>query len=274
MVNGKTAQICVRPAGDHACHRLTSRNTGWESGGVISPDGKYVAYSSADGPLTKSEIWVSGIDGRGAHRVSGSDEDALMPAFGADRHTLFYAKSGEFGHSSPIASSRRHKFDIMKVALDENAAVVGASQQLTNQELYDLGSLAISPDGKSFLLSVYRYPAGAMIEEYDIATPLQIKRTFQPHVTGEPPAGAVFGEAAYAHGGLDIVFTAASEGAMFDYNVYQVSDVTGANLVALTNGKGMLESFAADRDGTIFFVRDGQRYKLDPGTRAMSKEAF
>ncbi|HEY2895649.1 MAG TPA: hypothetical protein VGJ12_00820 [Gemmatimonadaceae bacterium] len=197
-----------------------------------------------------------------------------MPSFGADRHTLFYATSGTFGHSSPIASSRRHKFDVMMVALDDSGAAVGASQQLTHQELYDLSSLAISPDGKSFLLSVYRYPAGSMIEEYDVAAPLQVKKTFQPHVPHEVSSGAIFGSAAYAHDGVGIVFLAASGGGTFDYNVYQVSDVTGSNLVALTNGTGMAESLNVDRDGTIFFVRDGQRYKLDPKTRAMSKERF
>ena len=130
VVNGAKSRICVRPAGDAACHPLTSHSDGWASGGVISPDGKYVAYSSASGPLTKSEVWVSGIDGRGAHRVSGSNEDALMPAFGADRHTLFYARSGAFGHASPIASSRRHQFNVVMVAIDDNGAASGAPNSL------------------------------------------------------------------------------------------------------------------------------------------------
>src|SRR5450432_779355 len=63
IVSGKSAHVCVRPVGDRACHRLTTRDGGWETGGVISPDGELVAYSSGDTPLTRSEIWVSRLDG-------------------------------------------------------------------------------------------------------------------------------------------------------------------------------------------------------------------
>lgn len=271
--SGKSAQVCVRPAGDRSCHRLTSRTGAWQDAAVISPDGRLVAYSVSDDPLTRSEIWVSQLNGSGAHRVSGSDEDALMPAFGADAHTLLYLTSASFSHSSPIAASRRHKFDVERVTLDDSGAANGPATQLTNQELFDVSSLAVSPDGKNFLLTLYRYPIGSVIEEYDIAAPQQIRKTFQPHVKGEP-SQPVFGAAAYLHDGLDIVFTAASEGEMFDYNVYELNGVTGKQMGALSQGKGMLESVQVDRDDAIFFVRDGHRFKLDPKTHAMSEESF
>jgi len=270
--SGKSSQVCVRPAGDPSCHRLTSRTSAWQDAAVISPDGRLVAYSVSDDPLTRSEIWVSQLDGSRAHRVSGPDEDALMPAFGADKYTLFYMKSGSFGHSSPIAASRRHKFDVERVTLNDSGAANGPPTQLTKQELYDVGSLALSPDGKSFLLTVGRYPIGAVIEEYDVIAPEKIRKTYQPHVTGEPSMGAQFGQAAYLNDGLGIVFTAATAGDMYDYNVYEMSGVTGANLVALTHGKGMLESLTVDRDDAIFFVRDGHHFKLDPKTHTMSEE--
>ena len=241
---------------------------------MLSPDGKLVAYSAGDAPLTKSAIWVSRLDGGGARRVSGANEDALMPAFGADGHTLFYMQSAAFGHASPIASSRRHKFDVMSVSLNDSGAASGQPVQLTHQELYDVSSIAISPDGKRFLLCLSRYPIGSVIEEYDIDKPLQIKATYQPHVTGEVSSGSIFGGAAYVHDGLDIVFTAATGGFEFDYNVYQFSAVTGGDIVALTHGQGMLESFNVDRDGSIHFMRDGHGYRLDPQTRAMSDDDF
>ncbi|MBK5187373.1 MAG: hypothetical protein JJD97_03960 [Gemmatimonadaceae bacterium] len=206
--------------------------------------------------------------------MSGSEEDGLMPAFGSDGHTLFYLKSGAFGHASPIAASRRHKFDVMKVSLDDNGAANGAPVQLTRQELYDVSSLAISPDGKDFLLTLSRYPIGSVIEEYDVDSPLRIKATFQPHVPGEVSGGATFGQAAYVHDGMDIVFTAATGGFEYDYNVFQVSAVTGDHIVALTHGHGMLETMSVDRDGTIYFTREGHRYRLDAQTRALSDEAF
>jgi dipeptidyl aminopeptidase/acylaminoacyl peptidase len=268
----QSAQVCVRPAGDPSCHRLMSRTSAWQDAAVISPDGRLVAYSVSDEPLTRSEIWVSQLNGSNAHRVSGPDEDALMPAFGADTHTLLYLTSASFGHSSPIAASRRHKFDVERVTLNDSGAANGPPTQLTKQELYDVSSLAVSPDGKDFLLTVYRYPIGAVIEEYAIAAPEKIRMTYQPHVPGEPSMGPQFGQAAFLSDGLEIVFTAATEGGMYDYNVYEMSGVTGGTLVALTHGKGMLESLTVDRDDAIFFVRDGHHFKLDPKTHAMSEE--
>ncbi len=50
--------------------------------------------------------------------------------------------------------------------------------------------------------------------------------------------------------------------------------VTGGNIVVLTHGKGMIQSFNVDRDGTIHFTRDGNGYRLDPQTRALSDEDF
>jgi hypothetical protein len=71
---------------------------------------------------------------------------------------------------------------------------------------------------------------------------------------------------------MDIVFTAATEGpggGTFDYNVYQMSGVTGGKLIQLTHHSGMIDKMTAGRDGTIFFSSGGQRYCLDPQTRAL-----
>jgi predicted regulator of Ras-like GTPase activity (Roadblock/LC7/MglB family) len=270
---GKSSLLYVTPAGGGAPHRLTSRTSGWESAAVISADGSVVAYDVAEGPTTKSEVWIAKLDGSNAHRVSGAEEDALVPALTSDNRTVFYLTSGAFGHASPIAASRRHQFDVRKVAIDASAATSNnPSEQLTHQELYDVSSLSVSPDGKRFLICTYRYPMGSVIEEYEVDSPLRIHASYQPHVSGEVSSGPQFGEAAYVHDGQDIVFTAASGGFEYDYNVYQISVMDDKHPLALTHDKGVINAFAVDPDGTIFISRDGHSYLLDPKTRALREE--
>ena len=81
----------------------------------------------------------------------------------------------------------------------------------------------------------------------------------------EPSGGPEFGEAAYVHDGMDIVFTAATAGQSgnFDYNVYQMSDVTGGELKMLTHRSGMIDAMSVGRDGLVSFTADGKRYRLD-----------
>jgi hypothetical protein len=229
----------------------------------------------ADGPEAKSEVWVSRIDGSHAHRVSAAEEDAVMPAFAPDGKTLLYVKSRFNGHYSPIARPRRHQFDVVKVVIDPDASIAGSMPvELTQQEFFDLRSLSVSPDGERFLVSTSGYPIGDLLEEFEIAKPLKIKRIFQPHVPSQPPAGAVFGEAAYTNDGMGIVFNAATQGqnGTFDYNVYQMSDVTGGDLVQLTHRSGMIDQMNVSRDGTIFFSSGGQHYSIDPQTRQLQHD--
>jgi hypothetical protein len=274
VVDGASSLIYVKPAGEIAAHRLSSRARGWETNPTLSRGGNLVAYSLADGAEAKSEVWVSRIDGSHAHRVSAPEEDALMPAFGADERTLLYVKSRFSGHYSPIARPRRHEFDVVRVIVDPDAPVAGAVPvELTQQHFFDLRSLSVSPDGERLLVSTSGYPIGSLIEEFDVAKPLQIKRIFQPHVPSEPATGASFGQAAYVHNGMDIVFTAATEGkgGTFDYNVYQMSDVTGGELVILTQHSGMIDDLVVGDGGTIFISDAGKRYSLDPKTHALQQ---
>ena len=260
--------------GTGTSHRLTTRKSGWEADGVLSSKGDAVAYAMADGPEAKSEIWVSRIDGSHAHRVSAAEDDAVEPAFVPDSKFLLYVKSRFNGHYSPIARPRRHKFDVVKVMVDPDGPVAGAVPvELTQQEFFDLRSLSVSPDGQRFLVSTSGYPIGDLIEEFEIAKPLQIGRIFQPHVPSEPSTEVVFGEAAYTNDGMGIVFTAATEGkdGNFDYNVYQMSAVTGGHLVQLTHRSGMIDEMSVGRDGTIFFSGGGRRYSLDPHTRLLQQ---
>lgn len=264
-VDGRS-KIYVQPPGAEAVHRLTDRVSEWEEFPALSRSGTLVAYSLSDGPEAKSEVWLSRIDGSHALRVSAPDEDAFMPAFGADDRTLLYAISRFSGHYSPIARPRRHEFDIVKVTVDPDGPIAGAiPSELTQQHFFDLRSLSVSPDGEHFLLSTSGYPIGSLIEEFDISKPLQIKKIFQPHVPGEPSMGAQFGQAAYVGDGMLIVFTAATEGkdGNYDYSIYQMNDVTGGDLVTLARHSGMIDDLTVGNDGSIFITAGGKRYSLD-----------
>jgi dipeptidyl aminopeptidase/acylaminoacyl peptidase len=270
VVEGRSSFIYIQPQGASQAHRLTTRKSGWETDGAVSPNGDAVAFALADGPESKSEVWLSKIDGSNAHRVSAAEEDALMPAFAPDGKTLLYAKSGFNGHYSPIARPRKHQFDVMKVLIDSDGPAGGAVPvELTQQGFFDFKSLSVSPDGERFLVSTSEYPIGSLIVEFDIAKPLGIKKIFQPHVPSEPPSGAEFGQAVYTNDGMGIVFTAATAGkdGMFDYNVYQMSDVTGAELVQLTHRTGTIDQMNVGRDGTVYFSENGQRYSFAAHTR-------
>jgi len=264
--------IYVRSAGASEARRLTTNQRVWESDPTVSANGELIAYATAGSPEARSEVWVAHIDGSHAHRVSGADEDAVLPAFTPDAKTLLYVKSRFNGHYSSIARPRRHKFDVVKVVVDGDGPVTGTSPvELTHQNFFDMYSLSVSPDGEHFLVSTSGYPIGSLIEEFEIANPLEIQKIFQPHVPAEPSTGASFGQAVFVHNGMDIVFTAATEGArgMFDYNVYQMSDVTGAELVMLAKHSGAIDSLAATRDGTIYMTAKGKSAVLDSQTKSL-----
>jgi Tol biopolymer transport system component len=279
VVEGKSSLLYVRPANGKEPHRLTNRKGGWESGGVFSRNGALIAYATADEPYSHSEVWISKADGTGAHRVSAAEEDALTPLFGAGDSSLLYIKSGFYGHYSPIAGSRRHKLDVMKVSRAGDGAATSAPVQMTQQEFYEVNSLSLSNDGNQFLLCTSAYPIGSLLEEFEEAKPLRTGRIFQPHIPGAPrtpsdDGESIFGEAGYTKDSLDIVFTAASQGKSgnYDYNVYRINGVTGDDLAALTHDTGVIDDMHVDRDG-IIVVRRGKHFTLvDPYTGAQKEE--
>jgi hypothetical protein len=220
-----------------------------------------VAYSSSEGPESKSEVWIAGVDGAQAHRVSAPEDDATLPAFGEGDKSVLYVKSRFSGHYSPIARPRRHEFDIVKVAVDKSGPIAGmVAVELTQQYFFDLWSLAVSPDGSRFLISTSGYPIGSLIEEFEVAHPDRIKKIFQPRVLLSPSIGPSYGEAAFIHDGMDIVFTAATEGAggNYDYNVYQMSDVTGGEIMPLSKHTGPINSLVVEAGDHAYFYADGK----------------
>lgn len=199
-----------------------------------------------------------------------------MPAFLPDGGTLLYVISRFYGHYSPIARPRKHDFDIVKVPINPDGPVTGATPiELTQQGFFDLLSLAVSPDGKRFLVSTSAYPIGSLLEEYEIAKPLRVKSIYQPHVPGAPSFGPAFGDVAYAQGGMEILFTAATEGknGNYDYNVYKMSAVTGGDIAELSHHSGMIDRMIVDEhDGEITVLADGHAFSLDPQSGVLKEE--
>src|ERR1035441_4393392 len=89
--------------------RLTATLNGIESEATFSHDGKLVAYSFASSPDSKSAVWVVGADGRNPHAITGTDEDAVRPAFSPDDSKVFYAVSRFTGNHSPVVRPARHE---------------------------------------------------------------------------------------------------------------------------------------------------------------------
>jgi hypothetical protein len=59
---------------------------------------------------------------------------------------------------------------------------------------------------------------------------------------------------------MNIVFEAASEpakGGNFDYNLYEMSGVTGGNLIQLTHHQGLIEDLSIE-NGKVWMLDQGQ----------------
>jgi WD40 repeat protein len=248
--------------------RVTATPSGIESEPNFSHDGKLVVYTFAASPTSKAGIWVVGADGSAAHRITEEDKDALHPVFSPDDSTVYYAASRFTGNHSPIAAPARHEWDIFSVPIHPTVANA-APTQITHESFYDLASLdavadGIAPGVTKLLISTTGYPIGALIEEFPIGDSGRNK-IFQPHVPGESSVGPSFGEARFIHDGMDVLFLAASDssGGNYDYNVYSMSDVTGAEIKQLTHLKGMTTELKVLPDGRATFVNGGAIFVLD-----------
>ncbi len=256
--------------------RLTTASNGIESEASFSPDGKLVVYSYASSPDSKSEVWMVDADGRNPHRITGVEEDALHPVFSPDGAKVFYAASNFTGHYSPIVRPARHDWDVFSIPVQSNAVIAGAlPTRVTHASFYDLRSLDIAldagnPGGTRLLISTTGYPIGALLEEFNLGGTGRDK-IFQPHVPGEPSMGPEYGEARFTHDGMDVLFLAASNtsGGNYDYNVYSMSDVTGAGIKQLTHLKGMTKELKLLPGGRATFVNDGVTEVLDISTQTV-----
>ena len=253
--------------------RLTSVLNGIESEASFSHDGKLVVYSFADTPDSRSAVWIVGIDGSSPHAISSENQDALHPVFSPDDSKVFIAMSSFTGHFSPVVRPARHDWDVFSVPVQAAAAIAGATPtQITHESFYDMQSLdairdPINPGETAILISTTGYPIGALIEQFG-SGPSSRKEIFQPHVQGEPSVGPSFGEARFVHGGMDVLFVAASnrQGGNYDYDVYSMSDVTGAGIKQLTDLKGQTKNLRALPGNKALFENSGIMYLLDTQT--------
>ena len=252
-----------------------SASIGIESEPSFSHNGKLVAYSFANSPDSKSEVWVVGTDGSNPHALTGKDEDALHPAFSPDDSKVFYAASGFTGHYSPVVRPARHDWDVFSIPVQSNAPTISiAPTQITHASFYDLQSLDIVADplnqgGTKLLISTTGYPIGALIEEFNLGASGRDK-IFQPHVFGESSVGPSYGEARFIDNGMDILFLASTDtsGGNYDYNVYSMSDVTGSEIKQLTHLKGMTKELKVLPNGKAIFVNGGVAFVLDVSTQS------
>jgi len=249
--------------------RLTDRKSGCESDPSFSHDGKKVTYSLSASGKQGSSLWVTNLDGTDDHAVLAKAEDDFAPVFSKDDRKLYFLRSGRFGNSSPFVRPARHDIDIFTVSLESSEV-----SHLTQQHLYAVKSLSLSPDGETLLISTSRYPIGDLIEEYKIARPTGPHGVHQPHVSGEPSPGPALGDAFYSSDGMEILFLGASNasGGNYDYNVYRMSAVTGSDLQQITTLKGMADNLrvspggkhAIFSSGTDVLVVDLQTRKVEP----------
>lgn len=253
--------------------RLTTISDGIESEASFSHNGKLVVYSYASSPDSKSSVWVVGADGSNPHAITTEDEDAMHPAFSADGSKVFYAASSFTGHYSPVVRPARHDWDIFSIPTQPNH-VEATPVRITHQSFYDLKSLDASADGiwggTKLLISTSGYPIGSLIEEFN-AEDKRKTQIFQPHVPGEPSGGAEFEEARFSQDGMSILFLAATNtsGGNYDYNVFSMSEVTGAEIKQLTHLKGMTTQLKVLSGGKATFVNEGITYSLDIGTQTV-----
>ncbi|HEY2001097.1 MAG TPA: hypothetical protein VGG80_02205 [Acidobacteriaceae bacterium] len=250
--------------------RLTSAQSGIESEARFSHDGKLVVYCFAEGPNTKSQVWIVNLDGSNAHAITGKSEDALHPVFSPDDSKVFYAVSNITGNYSPVVRPARHDWDVYSIAIHSTAkAPVATPVQITHSAFYDLRSLDVAADGitpgaTKLLISTTGYPIGALFEEFILGATGRDK-IFQPHVPGESSVGPAYGDARFMHDGMDILFLAARDGSdgNFDYNIYLMSDVTGGEVRQLTHLTGMTKELKVLPNGNATFVNGGASQVLD-----------
>jgi hypothetical protein len=248
--------------------------TGIESEPSFSNNGKFVVYSFAISPDSKSEVWLVGADGSNPHAISGKDQDGMHPVFSPDGSKVFYAVSNFTGNHSPVVRPARHDWDVFSVDVQSNfPTATSVPRQITHGSFYDLRSLDIAADplndgAVKILISTTGYPIGALLEEFNLGASGRDK-IFQPHVSGEPSMGPAYGDARFIHDGMDILFLAATNtsGGNYDSSVYSMSDVTGSDIRQLTPLTGMTTDLKVNTDGEATFVNGGAVRELDISTR-------
>ena len=111
---------------------------------AVSPDGKLVVYTVSaldlDANRRRSRVWLVGSDGRGLRRLTASDENDGSPAWSADGKWVYFL------------SGRSGSQQVWRLAAD------GGEAEAVTREPLDVGTFALSPDGKRIAYTMEVFP--------------------------------------------------------------------------------------------------------------------
>ncbi|HTS49184.1 MAG TPA: hypothetical protein VMH05_14635, partial [Bryobacteraceae bacterium] len=148
--NAETCFLYKAEISNGSMRRLTESTSGCEFDPAFSTDGKRLAFMRAERNGLPAALLLANADGRNERVLVPADHDSLQPAFVPDSDQILFLRSAVFEHYSPIAGSRRHKFDVFGVDCSS-----GKVSQLTYKAFYDLSHISISADAKEILLTIY-----------------------------------------------------------------------------------------------------------------------
>ncbi|MBI5093276.1 MAG: PD40 domain-containing protein [Candidatus Hydrogenedentes bacterium] len=113
-------------------------------GPQFSPDGKRIVFIRTGKQATDTRcgaLCVTNVDGTGFQQLTNDPMPDLLPSW-RDDHNLIFWRAHWYGHSSPIASSDWHRFNLWSICDDGSEA-----KQLTNECYYRLEQASLSKDG-------------------------------------------------------------------------------------------------------------------------------
>jgi dipeptidyl aminopeptidase/acylaminoacyl peptidase len=109
-----------------------------------SPDGKWVAYvlrsTDLEANRGRTDLWVVGIDGKGARRLTSSPENESSPRWAPDGRSIYFL------------SARGGPQQVWRLRMDG-----GEAEKVTAQPL-DVTSFRLSPDGQRLVISQSVFP--------------------------------------------------------------------------------------------------------------------
>jgi len=117
-------------------------------GARYSPDGQkilFLAFPQHSGK-PQSYLYLMDADGANIKQMTTGEQHITEAIFSPNGKTIFFMRSGFFGHYSPIVGSRPHEFDVFLINIDSSNL-----KRITEMNDYEMRGLSITSDGKSLL---------------------------------------------------------------------------------------------------------------------------